>query len=88
MASDIDIESALLSLIGTIETGKSISPEEVARAIVGKDPAEWGKLMKQVRSVAVRLANQERLVILRKGKPADPASFKGVYRLAPLIQDN
>ena len=87
MASDNDIESTILSLIETVESGKSVSPEEVARAIAGKDPAKWGKLMKQVRSVAVRLANQERLVILRKGKPADPADFKGVYRLAPPAPD-
>jgi hypothetical protein len=29
----------------------------------------------------VRLAQQGQLVILRKGKPVDPADFKGVYRL-------
>ena len=29
----------------------------------------------------IGLAQQGRLVILRKGKPADPADFKGVYRL-------
>jgi len=34
-----------------------------------------------VRRAAVRLALAGRLVIYRKGKPVDPADFKGVYRL-------
>jgi hypothetical protein len=40
-------------------------------------------MMLPVRRVAVRLATEGRLVIYRKGRPADPASFKGVYRLGP-----
>ena len=35
-----------------------------------------------VRRVAVRLAQEGRIVVLRKGKPVDPTDFKGVYRLA------
>ena len=35
----------------------------------------------QVRAVAVGLARQERLVILRHNKPADPDTFKGVWRM-------
>jgi hypothetical protein len=38
-------------------------------------------MLGQVRSEAVGLARQGRLVITRHGKPADPDSFKGVYRL-------
>jgi hypothetical protein len=30
---------------------------------------------------AIGLARQGRLVIYRKGKPADPDDFRGVYRL-------
>jgi hypothetical protein len=42
---------------------------------------DWHSLMQPVRRAAVRLAMDGRLLILRKGKPADPAEFKGVYRL-------
>ena len=34
-----------------------------------------------MRATAVGLAREGRLVILRHSKPADPDSFKGVYRL-------
>jgi hypothetical protein len=34
------------------------------------------------RRIAVRLANEGRLVITRKGKPVDPNDFRGVYRFA------
>jgi hypothetical protein len=60
------------------EPGKSVSPEEVARAA---DPEGWSRLLGQVRATAVGLARQGRLVITRKGRPADPDTFKGVYRL-------
>ena len=40
-----------------------------------------------VRAAAVRLAEAGRLVIFRKGKPADPRDFRGVYRLgAPRVE--
>ena len=44
-------------------------------------------LMHPIRRVAVALAEQGRVVILRKGKPADPRDFKGVYRLTAPRQD-
>jgi hypothetical protein len=34
-----------------------------------------------VRAAAVGLARAGRVVILRHGKPADPETFKGVWRL-------
>jgi hypothetical protein len=45
------------------------------------DPENWRKRLGHVRGAAVGLARQGRLVITRHGKPADPESFKGVYRL-------
>jgi hypothetical protein len=72
------IEATIFSLLAEKEPGKSVSPEEVARAA---DPEGWRRLLGQVRATAVGLARQERLVITRHGKPADPEAFKGVYRL-------
>src|ERR1700710_1647628 len=74
-----DVESAIFDLLGAkLAPGKSISPEEVARAV---DPEGWRRLLGQVRAVARGLARQGRLGTLRHNKPADPEDFKGVYRL-------
>jgi hypothetical protein len=73
------IEDALFALLADLPAGKSVSPEQVARAV---DAEGWRRLLPQVRSTAVGLARQGRLVITRHGKPADPEAFKGVYRLA------
>jgi len=43
--------------------------------------------MQPIRRVAVALAEQGRVVILRKGKAVDPRDFKGVYRLTAPRQD-
>ena len=38
--------------------------------------------MQPIRRVAVRLMQQGRVVLLRKGRPVDPDDFRGVYRIA------
>ena len=74
-----DVETAIFDLLNAkIAPGKSVSPEEVARAV---DPEGWRRLLGQVRAIARGLARQGKLVILRHNKPADPEDFKGVYRL-------
>lgn len=80
-----DIEATILRLLDEVGAGKSISPTDAARVLI--DGGEWHVLMPAVRRVAVKLAEGGRLVILRKGKPADPRDFKGVYRLAQPRQD-
>jgi hypothetical protein len=72
------IEEVLFEMLAERGPGKSVTPEEVARAA---DPESWHRALGQVRATAIGLARQERLVILRKGKPADPNGLKGVYRL-------
>jgi hypothetical protein len=67
-----------MAMLAAVPAGKSVSPEEVARAI---DADGWRRLLPQVRALAVGLARQDKLVILRHNKPADPNAFKGVYRL-------
>jgi len=80
LAADV-IETELMRLIAERGPGKTLDPAEVARALGGAHPDGWGPLMQPIRRVAVALAEQGRLVILRKGKQADPRDFKGVYRL-------
>lgn len=72
------IEDAIFDLLGKAGAGKSISPEEVARAV---DPEGWRRQLSHVRGTAVALARAGRLVILRHNKPADPDDFKGVWRM-------
>ena len=72
------VEETIFALLAAVPPGKSITPEDVARTV---DLENWRKILPQVRSTAVGLARAERLVITRHNKPADPDSFKGVYRL-------
>jgi len=75
------IEEALLRLVRARGTDKTISPSDVARDLGGPHPDGWGPLMQPIRRVAIALAMDGRIVILRKGRPADPRDFKGVYRI-------
>jgi hypothetical protein len=74
------VEAAILALLAELAPGKSVSPEAVARAL---DAEGWRRRLPQVRSAAIGMARQGRLVITRHGKPADPDTLKGVYRLRP-----
>lgn len=86
------IEDAIFGLLAERAPGHTICPSEAARAASGAasgaaaggfDPDGWRRLMPQVRATAVGLARGGRLVITRKGRPADPETLKGVYRLRP-----
>ena len=81
MPDKILLESTLLELVNALPSGKTLSPSDVAQAVAGKAADQWGPLMQPLRRIAVRLAKEGRLVIYRKGTPADPDDFKGVYRL-------
>jgi hypothetical protein len=72
------IETALFELLEKVPPGKSIAPDDVAKAV---DAEAWRRKLGEVRNTAIGLARQGRLVITRHGKPADPDTFKGVYRL-------
>ena len=72
------IEAAIFDLLAKAGPGKSISPEEVGRAV---EPEMWRRQLSHVRGTAVALAREGRLVITRHNKPADPDDFKGVWRM-------
>ena len=63
----------------------TLSAPEIAQAISPK--GDWHGLLLPIRRAAVALAHSGRLVIYRKGKPADPHDFRGVYRLGLPRQD-
>jgi len=72
------VETAIFDLLAKTPAGKSISPEQVARAL---SQERWQRELGKVRAVAIGLARQDRLVILRHNKPAHPDSFRGVWRM-------
>jgi hypothetical protein len=72
------IDEMIFKLLEETEPDRSLAPEAVARAL---DAEGWRRLLPQVRAAAVGLARQGRLVILRHNKPADPDTFKGVWRM-------
>jgi len=72
------LEAKIFELLGRLPPGKSVSPEDVARAA---DPDAWRRSLGRVRATAVGLARAGQLVITRHGKPADPDDFKGVWRM-------
>ncbi|MGA0607478.1 DUF3253 domain-containing protein [Phenylobacterium sp. VNQ135] len=73
-----EVENAIFDLLGKVAPGKSVSPEDVAKAV---DPAGWRRELGKVKPVAVGLARADRLRILRHNKPVNPEKFKGVWRM-------
>jgi len=65
----------------------SRAPQEIARAYglarqKPSDPPEaWRRYLVSVRQQALSLARNGAVVFLRKGKPVDPRTIKGVVRL-------
>nr|WP_133770113.1 DUF3253 domain-containing protein [Enterovirga rhinocerotis] len=83
MPSEDDLERTILDLVAERGAGKTICPSEAARALAGKEPDAWGRVMPLVRRTAVRLTKEGRVAIRRKGKVVDPDDFRGVYRIGP-----
>jgi hypothetical protein len=87
--ADDPVAEVILGLLAGLPAGKSISPEDAARAFAEarrrpSDPPDlWRRYLPSVRQQALHLARRGRIAILRKGKPVDPnAPVKGVIRLA------
>lgn len=96
---DDPIAQTILALLAERGAGKSIGPSEAAQAFAasrakpkgpqGDPPDLWRRYLSAVKQQALHLARQGRLVILRKGKPADPHKpIKGVIRLALPQEDD
>lgn len=85
---DPAIKAALLEQLAALPADRSLDPTELARTLAGTDEKAWARLMPSIRRVAVKLASEGRASILRKGKPVDPATFKGVYRIGGPLAAN
>ena len=86
-SQDATIAAEILRQASACGPAASISPSDVAAAL----HVEWRSLLGRVRRVAIGLAREGRIDILRKGRPVplqgavddagEPASVKGVIRL-------
>ena len=80
------IAEKIIDLLADAAPNKSISPEDVARAVAEsrrrpKDPPDlWRRYLPAVKQQALFLARAGRLIVMRKGKPVDAQSAKGVVR--------
>jgi len=73
------VRDAILALTAAKGAGKTIAPEDAAKAV---SPENFVRVLKDVRAEAIRLHKAGVIAIYRKGKPVeDPDTFKGVYRL-------
>lgn len=78
------LEALILQLCTARGVGKSIDPSEAARAAGGdpNDGPRWKALIRSVREAAAALQDRGAIQVLRKGKPVDIRTVKGVIRLA------
>lgn len=76
--SDEMVVEMILQLCAAEGEEGQIRPEDVAMEL---KPEDWQSLLKRIRLTSRQLAEMKHIHILRKGKPADPDDFKGVYRL-------
>ena len=81
---DTPVRLAILQCCADAGAGRSIDPAVVARALGGDphDVVPWRALMRRIRAATAALQDEGLVVTLRKGKPVDIRSAKGVIRLA------
>ena len=58
--------------------GKTICPSEVARKL---DNRSWRDYMENVHEVVIAMVEAGSIIITQKGKPVDPLTRKGAYRI-------
>lgn len=76
--SDQEVRETILAFCRMAGLDGKIKPETVAMEIL---PRHWRTLLKRIRIISRHLAHEGKIIILRKGEPADPDDFKGLYRL-------
>lgn len=76
--SDEAVFETILQVCTAAWPDETVRPEDIAMTL---HPEEWQALTKRIRLAVKQLAEAGHIQILRKGKPADPDDFKGVYRL-------
>jgi len=81
-----EIRTRMIAIASERGPGRNVDPMEVAVAIAGHDEKIWRRLMKPIKEEAKRLAAGGEIVVLRKGKPADPETLRGLWRFRILAE--
>ena len=76
--SDNDLYNKILEMCGEAGPEKNVTPAAIAQELADFD---WQSLLKRIKQTAARQAKAGYIHIIRKGKPADPDDFKGVYKV-------
>ena len=76
--SDEEVFETIIQLCAASWPDETVRPEDIAMTL---HEGEWQALTKRIRLAVKQLAEAGHVQILRKGKPADPDDFKGVYRV-------
>lgn len=78
---DLPVRDAILKACAG---DRPIDPMAVARDLGGSpnDVVPWRALLRRIRAAAAALQDSGEIVVLRKGKPVDIRTAKGVIRLA------
>ena len=74
------IAEAVLSMLAERADDATICPSEVARALE-RPGVPWRSMMDDVRAVAARLVDEDRLSVTQGGQVVDPATARGPIRL-------
>jgi len=75
---DVELEQAIIDLLGQRAGGATICPSEAAKAV---DSAAWRELMEPARCAARRLVAAGTVAITQRGKVVDPSTAKGPIRI-------
>jgi hypothetical protein len=75
------IHECVVELLEHRTFGDTICPSEAARILGGELNVEWRDLMRPVRDVAARMADQGRIDVLQSGHPVDIRNARGPVRL-------
>ena len=76
--SDEDLYNRILEMCGEAGHERNVTPAAIAQSLMDFD---WQSLLKRIKQTAARQAKDGYIHIIRKGKPADPDDFKGVYKV-------
>jgi hypothetical protein len=80
------VAKIILAYLNTKESDRSYSPQQLAQVVADerrrpKDPPDlWRRYLPSVKQQALFLSRTGKLIIMRKGKPVDSRTAKGVIR--------
>ena len=75
---DLQLEYAILELLGQRSRDASICPSEAARTV---EPDDWRPLMQRTRAAARRLVARGEIEITQRGQRVDASTARGPIRL-------